>query len=143
MSDDKEIIKLIIELVDVLKQCDTERFDDGVIEHDHIAFCDGDVKTITDIGEKFSELLENTDKCKHTSTFVLTDVNVLTTGEAVEVCNCCGMSRSLWEQGHSQWCDVNLAKVVPLTTDRIKYLETVQDITNLVCTAVKKDVTSL
>ena len=32
------------------------------------------------------------------------------TGEAIEVCELCGMSRAHWEEGVSEWCEVDLVE---------------------------------
>ena len=44
--------------------------------------------------------------CEHKSTYELPEP--WPTGESIEVCNCCGMSRAHWEQGESPWMDVDL-----------------------------------
>lgn len=45
-------------------------------------------------------------KCCHTDTYELPEP--WPTGESIEVCNCCGMSRACWEQGESDWVQVDL-----------------------------------
>ena len=47
-------------------------------------------------------------KCCHSDTYFLPEL--WPTGEDIEVCNCCGLSRSHWEQGESCWVDVDLVK---------------------------------
>ena len=45
-------------------------------------------------------------KCCHKNTYMLPDP--WPTGEDIEVCNCCGLSRAHWEQGESSWVVVDL-----------------------------------
>lgn len=44
--------------------------------------------------------------CLHQDTYELPEP--WPTGESIEVCNCCGMSRAHWEQGESGWVQVDL-----------------------------------
>lgn len=46
------------------------------------------------------------DACCHNDTYELPEL--WPTGESIEVCNCCGMSRAHWEQGESSWYQVDL-----------------------------------
>ncbi len=45
-------------------------------------------------------------ECSHSNTYFSRDG--WPTGEAIEVCKDCGLSRSHWEQGESSWQDVDI-----------------------------------
>jgi hypothetical protein len=46
--------------------------------------------------------------CNHADTYLLP--KPWPTGDTIEVCNCCGMSRAHWEQGSSPWIQVDLPR---------------------------------
>jgi hypothetical protein len=64
-----------------------------------------------DIGAALAEhktLEQNSNRCDHKNTHPVTDIPMT---DEIEVCNDCGMSRSIWEQGESDWMVVNLEQL--------------------------------